>query len=134
MEENSHITQVRNDVLLPLKIDRKSVMPSAPASPLLKLHPDDNIAIARNSVAENQECVLTENESVITRENIDLGHKVAIQAINSGEPVRKFGQTIGFATLDIQAGDWIHSHNLESGVLSLDYAYSTEVPPPPHSH
>ena len=59
-------------------------------SPLLKLHPEDNIAIARNSVGENQECELTETESVTTREDIDLGHKVAIKQINKGEPVRKF--------------------------------------------
>ncbi len=106
-------------------------MSSASASPLLKLHPEDNIAIARNSVAENQECIIAENQTVTTRESIDLGHKVAIQTISSGEPIRKFGQTIGFAISEIQSGDWIHSHNLESGVLSLDYAYSTEVPAPP---
>jgi len=100
-------------------------------SPLLKLHPEDNIAIARNSVGENQECELTETESVTTREDIDLGHKVAIKQINKGEAVRKFGQVIGFATCDIHPGDWIHSHNLAAGELSLDYAYSTDVPAPP---
>jgi len=99
-------------------------------SPLLKLHPEDNIAIARNSVGENQECELSETESVITREDIDLGHKVAIKQINNGEAIRKFGQVIGFATCDIQPGDWIHSHNLAAGELSLDYAYSTDVPAP----
>ncbi len=108
-------------------------MSSVASSPLLKLHPEDNIAIARNSVAENQECPISESESVTAREDIDLGHKVAIQQISKGEPIRKFGQVIGFATSDMQPGDWIHSHNLEAGELSLDYAYSSDVPVPPKS-
>ncbi|WP_299465130.1 UxaA family hydrolase, partial [uncultured Gimesia sp.] len=106
-------------------------MSSVASSPLLKLHPEDNIAIARNSVAENQVCPISESQSVTAREDIDLGHKVAIQQIAKGSPIRKFGQVIGFATCDMQPGDWIHSHNLEAGELSLDYAYSSDVPAPP---
>jgi len=114
-----------------LSIERQSNMSSVASSPLLKLHPEDNIAIARNSVAENQTCAFSETESVTTREDIDLGHKVAIQQIAKGAPIRKFGQLIGFATSDIEPGDWIHGHNLEAGKLSLDYAYSSDVPAAP---
>ncbi|QGQ26353.1 altronate dehydratase [Gimesia benthica] len=106
-------------------------MSTVASSPLLKLHPEDNIAIARNSVAENQECAITDTENVTARESIDLGHKVAIQPIAKGERIRKFGQVIGFATCDIEPGDWIHSHNLAAGELSLDYAFSSDVPAPP---
>ncbi len=106
-------------------------MSTVASSPLLKLHPEDNIAIARNSVAENQACAITETENVTARESIDLGHKVAIQPIAKGERIRKFGQVIGFATCDIEPGDWIHSHNLAAGELSLDYAFSSDVPAPP---
>lgn len=68
---------------------------------------------------------------VTTREPIDLGHKVAVRPIDSGSPIRKFGQTIGFATRPIQTGEWVHTHNVEAGRLSLDYAFASEVPPDP---
>ena len=36
---------------------------------------------------------------------------MAIEPIREGEPVRKFGQIIGFATEDIAPGDMVHTHN-----------------------
>src|SRR5207244_13239833 len=62
---------------------------------------------------------------------IDMGHKMATRAIRRGSPVKKFGQTIGFATCDIAPGCWVHTHNVEIGPLSLDYAYASDVPPDP---
>lgn len=94
------------------------------------LNPDDNIAVAARNVPVNSS-IGSNGQAVVTREAIDLGHKVATRAIRRGEPVRKFGQTIGFATTDIAPGAWVHTHNVEAGPLSLDYAYCSEIPPDP---
>lgn len=53
---------------------------------------------------------------------VPAGHKVARRAIPQGELVIKYGEAIGRATRDIQAGEWVHSHNLRSH-LDEDAAY-----------
>ena len=109
-------------------------------SPFVRLHPEDNVAIAKRHVAKATAFELpaaeprrgvTCNGSITTREPVDLGHKLAIAPIRRGEAIRKFGQLIGYATEDIQAGEWVHSHNLAVGDLHLDYQFATDVPPPP---
>jgi altronate dehydratase len=47
-------------------------------------------------------------------EPILLGHKVALQDIQSGQPILKFGEVIGAAKMDIPRGSWVHLHNLSS--------------------
>ncbi len=59
------------------------------------------------------------------------GTNSATRFIPRGSPVKKFGQTIGFASCDIAPGSWVHTHNVEVGPLSLDYAYASEIPPDP---
>jgi len=66
-----------------------------------------------------------------TSEAIDLGHKVALRPIESGQPLRKFGQVIGYAKANIPAGAWVHTHNVAAGDLQLDYAFCSETPPAP---
>ncbi len=101
-------------------------------SPFLLLHSDDNLAIARMSVPAGVEIPAGDPGTVVrTREKIDLGHKVALRDLAAGQPVRKFGQIIGFTKSPVRAGEWIHTHNLEMGALSLDYAFCSDVPSPP---
>jgi altronate hydrolase len=99
---------------------------------VLRLHPDDNVAVATRSVEEGAAIDVPGLASPIpARDPIELGHKVAVSRIGRGAPIRKYGQTIGFATTDIEAGEWVHTHNVEAGTLHLDYQFSTEVPPDP---
>ncbi|MEX2287022.1 MAG: UxaA family hydrolase, partial [Planctomycetaceae bacterium] len=101
-------------------------------SPVVFLHPDDNIAIAKRAVAKGGELQVDAlGASIVAADRIDIGHKVAIRPIAKGAAVRKFGQLIGYATEAIQPGDWVHSHNLSAGALSLQYEFATAVPPEP---
>ncbi len=98
--------------------------------PTLTLHADDNTAIVKTPLVEGAE--FQSNGHVLTaRDNVGVGHKVATAAIAQGDPIRKFGQVIGFATEPIEAGQWVHTHNVTPGELSLDYAFSSQVPEPP---
>lgn len=107
-------------------------MTTSTDSPFVRLHRDDNILIAKTSVPKGTTVDLGEGDAlVLTQDVIDLGHKMAIATILRGDPVRKFGQLIGYATEAIRPGEWVHSHNLSVGQLKLDYAFSTDVPPPP---
>ncbi|MGI6252009.1 MAG: UxaA family hydrolase [Aminivibrio sp.] len=53
---------------------------------------------------------------VVLREDVSPGHKAALRAISEGEPVIKYGHTMGRATKDIMAGEWVHVHNVESSL------------------
>ena len=98
---------------------------------VIVLHRDDNIAIARVTVPTGMTLHPGSGTSVTTKDEIPFGHKVATRAIAPGEPIRKFGQIIGVATEPILVGQWVHTHNVTPGELSLDYAFSSEVPPDP---
>ena len=39
-------------------------------------------------------------------------HKIAVKDVAEGEPVLKYGQPIGRALRDIEAGEHVHLHNL----------------------
>ena len=74
----------------------------------MRLHPNDNVGLALTKIKENRSF-----ENVIAQENIPAGHKIALTEIQKGEPVRKYNQTIGFASQKINAGDHVHTHNIE---------------------
>ena len=71
----------------------------APA-PVIRLHPDDGVLIARSSLPPG----MVVADGVTTVERIPAGHKVAIKPIAVGEPIRRYGQIIGFATVADRAG------------------------------
>ncbi len=51
---------------------------------------------------------------ITLREAIEYGHKVALYDTREGDPVMKYGISIGAATCDIQAGESVHLHNCAS--------------------
>ncbi len=81
------------------------------------LHPSDNTATALADLQKGETLCLEpgeENRPINLRQPIPFAHKFAILRIAAGEPVRKYGQVIGEATQDIQAGDYVHIHNVVS--------------------
>lgn len=96
---------------------------AAPA-PLLRLHGEDNIAVAATATVEKGQPT---SEGVTTLERIGKGHKMATRAIAKGDEVRKFGQIIGFAKTDIAAGQWVHEHNIGMGELHHDYGFARKA-------
>ncbi|MDR1414369.1 MAG: altronate dehydratase family protein [Odoribacteraceae bacterium] len=90
---------------------------------LLKIHPADNVAVALKALAAG-EYAGVDGEEVLLREGVDDGHKVALRAIGRGEEVIKYGYPIGRAAADIAPGEWVHSHNLKTGLSdNLEYTY-----------
>ena len=72
----------------------------------IRLHELDNVAVLLSA-----------------RDGIPAGHKIALTEIAAGEKVVKYGNPIGVATQDIHKGEWVHSHNLKTG-LSGEKAYT----------
>ncbi|MDE2446483.1 MAG: altronate dehydratase [Alphaproteobacteria bacterium] len=98
---------------------------SAPA--MLRLHATDNVLVATRIIEKGEVAA----EGVTTTARIMRGHKMACVDISKGTPIRKFGQIIGFAKADIEAGDWVHEHNVEMGTLAHDYAFAQAAKPEP---
>src|SRR5918995_1717136 len=93
------------------------------------LRDEDDVAIVKKELAGGS--VLEDGATDIeVRADIKPGHKVARRAVRRGDPVRRYGQVIGFATRDIAVGDHVHSHNLDIGELSADrYEIGVDVTP-----
>src|SRR6266481_3710325 len=93
------------------------------------LKPEDDVAVAKAPLSAGT--VLEDGaDRIDVRQEIKPGHKVARHAVRRGQPVRKYGQVIGFATEDIAVGDHVHTHNLDIGELSTDrYEVGVDVRP-----
>lgn len=91
---------------------------------ILKINDRDNVAVATVDVAKGQSLVVDEN-TIIAVQAIKPGHKIALRRIPSGEPVIKYGFPIGTAKIDIEASEWVHTHNVQTGLNDmLKYTYS----------
>ncbi|OXM13641.1 UxaA family hydrolase [Paenibacillus herberti] len=90
----------------------------------LRLSDQDGVVIALRPIASGESIVL-ENELVVTiREDIPKGHKILTVPTSLGQDIYKFGYSIGKAKEDIEAGSWVHTHNLRTGLGTiLEYSY-----------
>ena len=64
-----------------------------------------------------------------TRAQVPAGHKIAARAIAAGEQVLKYDTVIGVAARDLEAGDYVHSHNLTLVDSYRDPAFCQDVRP-----
>lgn len=78
---------------------------------VIKIHPRDNVLIALNDIKKDE---FSETYSVRAAENVNFGHKIALQKIKKDEPVIKYGCCIGTASQDINPGEWVHTHNVKT--------------------
>jgi altronate hydrolase len=90
----------------------------------LKLNAADNVVVAVDPVDAGVTVAGVEALKRIAR-----GHKMAIAPIAKDQPIRKFGQIIGFATVEIPPGEWVHEHNTGFHAFDRDYAFSAEAKP-----
>ena len=79
---------------------------------------DDNVGTVVVEALQEGDQVETNGSindvQVVASADIPYGHKIALRNIAIGETVLKYGLSIGSATEEIQAGDWVHVHNVES--------------------
>ena len=79
------------------------------SSPVIRIHPRDNVVIARRQLLGG---TALPEEGITVAGLVPPGHKVATTAIAAGQPVRRYDQIIGMATQDIAPGQHVHTHNL----------------------
>ncbi|WP_116423144.1 altronate dehydratase family protein [Pseudomonas sp. abacavir_1] len=94
------------------------------ANAVIRLNPLDDVLIARLALPAGLELA---GEGLKLREAIPAGHKVATRRIEAGQPLRRYGQIIGFASRAIEAGEHVHVHNLAMGDFARDYAFGVDA-------
>lgn len=86
---------------------------------LIRIHPQDNVAVALKSVPAG-----TVFEGVTALEEIPQGHKMSVSSIKQDENVMKYGLVIGHATKYVAPGSWVHTHNMTTNLAGeVDYCY-----------
>lgn len=93
----------------------------------IKIHPSDKVAVAINTLKEN-EVFEIEGKEFVAKAEIPAGHKVALEAIREGENIIKYGFPIGHAKGNISVGEHVHSHNVKSNLGELlEYTYEPNI-------
>ncbi|EKT4480474.1 altronate dehydratase [Pseudomonas putida] len=87
---------------------------------VIRLNPLDNVLIARQALPQG---LHLDAEAITVRQPIPSGHKLATERVEQGQPLRRYGQIIGFASQAIDAGDHVHVHNVQMGDFARDYAF-----------
>ncbi len=85
----------------------------------LQVDVKDNVATIFAENVKDGDVVLIKDKSGRTSEakvsgDVPYGHKIAVKAIGKGEPIMKYGESIGRAGKDIQYGEYVHVHNMEA--------------------
>ena len=84
---------------------------------VLRIDPQDNVVVALSDLAQGTRLELAASApdlNVVSVDAVPFGHKIAIVAIQQGQPVIKYGASIGLASQDVTPGQHVHVHNLYS--------------------
>jgi altronate hydrolase len=87
----------------------------------IHLHELDAIAVVLDPATTGEQLVIGELV-VDVRQDIPMGHKIALRTIEQGEDVRRYGEVIGHATQHVEPGEHVHTHNLVGNRLSVEGA------------
>jgi (2R)-sulfolactate sulfo-lyase subunit alpha len=94
--------------------------PSANSPHALAHSPDDNVAVV---VVEDFKAgtetvvVVTENDSSFTmtsRDDIPIGHKLALKDLAVGDTVIKYGEDVGKIVAPVAKGRHVHTQNMKT--------------------
>ncbi len=93
-------------------------------SNILRLHELDNVGICKVALPEGTQLITSDLRLL---DAIPALHKVALRDIDKGEPILKYGQTMGFANQFIAAGNHVHVHNCVMGDADKDYGFCSKT-------
>lgn len=96
-------------------------------SKFLLIHPSDNVAVSLHGAAAGTTIEVGDHK-VILKEEVPVGHKVALAKICGGEDIIKYGAPIGHAIDDIEVGSHVHTHNTRTNLSDeLTYTFQQKL-------
>jgi (2R)-sulfolactate sulfo-lyase subunit alpha len=75
------------------------------------------VVVENLSAQTDMLCVVTEDNSdfrLQVRQDVPIGHKVALKDLKPGDTVIKYGQDIGRIVQPVARGEHVHVHNLKT--------------------
>ena len=91
---------------------------------LIVTNTKDNVGIAPRDLEKGQRVACGDIE-IILRDDIPMGHKVALSNIAADANVIRYGESIGHATEPISLGEWAHVHNVFTNLKGeVEYGYT----------
>jgi altronate dehydratase small subunit len=80
----------------------------------IQIREADHVATAVSELFPGDSVVVSgvrNGHEIEAKEQIPVGHKIALRPIAADQEILKYGEPIGIATADIEAGCWVHIHN-----------------------
>ncbi len=80
----------------------------------------DNVGVVViEKITQNQDCNcwIMENDKSVkiqSKNEIRLGHKIAMADLNEGDTILKYGHDIGKVVKNINKGEHVHVHNVKT--------------------
>lgn len=79
---------------------------------LIKIHPEDNVAIALTDLIAGDE-ITCENEIVSIESDVPVKHKICLTSLNAGDKIIMYGVLVGEALEPIAAGGLLTTKNIQ---------------------
>lgn len=80
---------------------------------VLKIDKKDNVVTCTQTLKKG-DLIEVDGENIVLKEDIDIFHKIAIKDIKKNDICYKYGEVIGRALENIDKGEHVHVHNIES--------------------
>jgi hypothetical protein len=74
----------------------------------------DTVATTTSALHPEDSLTAPDGTELLILTTVPRAHKVALRAHAPGDPVLKFGASIGVATEAIKRGQLVHTHNLQT--------------------
>ncbi|MDJ1122277.1 altronate dehydratase family protein [Olsenella sp. YH-ols2217] len=95
---------------------------------MVQIAPGDSVAVALRDLAAGETVPGPDGCNVELQDDVPRGHKVALTALDSGDPVVKYGAVIGHATRPLERGQWVHTHDLATSLSgTVEYRWEPEA-------
>lgn len=78
---------------------------------VIQTTPSDNVGIVCNAFGLKKGTTVLDH--IVLIEDIPMGHKVALTAMDRDDAVIRYGQIIGYANTNIQKGEWVNEDKIE---------------------
>lgn len=95
----------------------------------IQIHPADNVAVAVKELPEGSSVEIG-GQTLVVRQTIPAGHKIALADLQTGDLIYKYGAPIGHAREPIAAGSWVNEKNIKTNLDGLrEYTFTPQAIP-----
>lgn len=93
-------------------------------SSFIKINPIDSVIVCLRPFTKGEKIIVDGHEIEI-QQDTPAGHKILLQDTKAGTDILKYGYPIGHAKEDMQQGQWVNEHNLQTNLSgTLKYTYN----------